>query len=331
MKSRDGDISFSFRVKEELQGILPGARHCQLAEIAGFLLCGGELRTAEEGEWILLAETETRGPAEKVFTLLDRAFKIKAVISDRQGGSGRGFQTAVSGTDSVKRILSACKMQADGAVPGPGLPVPGEMLLRNYCCRRAFLRGAFLASGSLSNPQKSYHLEIVCPDPAGAELLRETCRSFSLDAKTVVRKRYHVVYLKEGNDLVEIFRVMGAELSVLELEGIRVFKEVANKVNRENNCDTANDKKRADAAILHIQAIEYIRDTVGLEILTPPLREAAEARLSDPEATLSELASMMSGRVGKSGMNHRLKKIISIASELREERGENSGIPGKEV
>lgn len=321
MKSRDGDISFSFHVKEELGGIIPGARHCQLAEICAFLLFAGELSEMPDGHTALLMETENRGAAEKYLVLLERAFQIKGERQDPSGG-GRGGRVTVSDTASIRRILAACRMTVNADCPAGELPLPGEMLIRNFCCRRSFLRGAFLCSGSLSNPRKSYHFEIVCRDPAEAEMVREAAASFSIDAKTVVRKRYHVVYIKEGNDLAEILRVMGAELSVLELENIRVVKEVANQVNREVNCEAANMKKTANAAVLQIRDILYIRDTVGLDILSPPLKEAAEARLLDPEATLPELASRMSGRVGKSGINHRLKKIMAIASEIREDRGE---------
>ena len=197
----------------------------------------------------------------------------------------------------------------------------GNVVVQNPCCRRAFLRGAFLASGSISDPEKGYHFEIVYPDEKKAEQLQTIIRSFSVDAKIVQRKKSYVVYVKEGAQIVDMLAVMGANVALMNLENIRILKEMRNSVNRKVNCETANINKTVNAAVKQTEDIKLIQQTIGFEQLSEGLAQIAELRIQYPEATLKELGMMLSPQVGKSGVNHRLRKLSALADELREKQG----------
>ena len=196
------------------------------------------------------------------------------------------------------------------------------LVTQQSCCKRAFIRGAFLASGSISDPEKGYHFEIVCSDQQKAEQLQELIRSFQIDAKIVLRKKSYVVYVKEGAQIVDILAVMEANVALMNLENIRILKEMRNSVNRKVNCETANINKTVSAAVKQIEDIRLIERRVGFYSLNEGLAEIAELRLQYPEATLKELGMMLNPQVGKSGVNHRLRKLSEIADELRNDKEE---------
>ena len=219
-----------------------------------------------------------------------------------------------------KKIYETVKMwDEDHQIPMITETVNGLLLLQG-CCKRAYIRGAFLAGGSISDPNKSYHFEIVCRTMPQAEQLRDTMNSFDVDAKIVERKKHFVVYLKEGAQIVDILNVMEAHVALMNLENVRILKEMRNSVNRKVNCETANIGKTVSAAVKQIEDIRYIETHVGFSQLTEELEETAVCRLRYPEATLKELGEMMSPPVGKSGVNHRLRKLGRIADELRENK-----------
>ena len=196
------------------------------------------------------------------------------------------------------------------------LSAHSDHLLERNCCKRAFLRGAFLASGSISDPQKSYHFEVVCQEWEQAQLLQELYHAFDLDAKIVQRKKYYVVYLKEGAQIVDALNVMGAYVALMNLENVRIFKEMRGSVNRIVNCETANINKVVGAACRQVENIHYIQSKMGLEELPPALREMALLRLEYPDSSLKELGELCDPPVGKSGVNHRLRKLGEIAEKL---------------
>ena len=169
-------------------------------------------------------------------------------------------------------------------------------------------------SGSVNNPEKNYHLEFVVNSPLLAADLQEMVNSFGLEAKTVTRKDHEVIYLKEGEQIVDLLNVMEAHLALMELENVRIVKEMRNDINRKVNCETANLNKVVGAAVKQLEDIMFIQSTMGLQKLPPQLAELAEARLQYPEKSLKEL--------GRSGVNHRLRKISAIAETLREGKGE---------
>ena len=283
-------MSFSGEVKEELVRRLGKSRHCQLAELAAlFAFLGRE------------AEADNSSLDGKYRMLLSELFQIEEISSQEE----------------ERRVFSAIKMwnATEGCVKWEST-IHG-LLIQQTCCKRAFIRGAFLAGGSISDPNKSYHFEIVCRTPEQARQLQEVINSFDMDAKIVARKKYQVVYLKEGSQIVDILNVMEAHVALMNLENVRILKGMRNSVNRKVNCETANISKTVNAAVQQVADIVYIRETAGLDSLPDTLKEMALLRLEYPDAPLKELGTYLDPPVGKSGVNHRLRKISEIAEGLR--------------
>ena len=315
-------MSFSSSVKDELSRQISPARHCQIAEMAAIISLCGRVQISENDEYAIRIQTENVAVARKYFTLLKKTFNIGADISIRRNAylkKSRTYTVLVSVHEEALRILQATKLIDEHGEVGENLSLVKNIVVQNACCRRAFIRGAFLASGSISDPEKFYHFEIVCATMAKAEQLKNIILTFSIDAKIVARKKYFVVYIKEGSQIVDILNVMEAHVALMNLENIRIMKEMRNSVNRQVNCETANINKTVSAAVRQLEDIEYIRDTAGLSSLPDNLYEIAQIRLDRPEATLKELGEALSPPVGKSGVNHRLRKLCAIAERLREQ------------
>jgi DNA-binding protein WhiA len=299
-------MSFSSKVKDELLGVMPGARHCKIAEIAAVYAILGE-RGNDAG---LSIRTENEGLARKFFTLLGKAFNIEKDLL---------ISAAERGKRSVFRVVLSDSGKADVIRKAMSHP----MLLSMECCRRAFLRGAFLAAGSISAPEKYYHLEIVCPDSNIAETIRDTMRNLGLLAKIAARKGSRVVYLKEGEQIVQILGEMGAGYALMNLENVRILRDMRGRINRQVNCETANLGKAVAAGVRQTEDIIFIRDHAGLGSLPKQLREMAEVRLAYPDVPLRDLGEYLDPKIGKSGVNHRLKKLSSIAADLRKQKADD--------
>lgn len=315
-------MSFSSSVKDELSRQMPGARHCQIAETAAILsLCGRVKISASDHFWIEI-HTENVAVARKYFTLLKKTFNIRTDVSIRSGinpGRSRTYIVAVREHEEALKVLQAVKLINSQGEIGENLSLIRNVVLQNACCRRAFIRGAFLAAGSISAPEKFYHFEIVCPTEPKAEQLKNIIATFDIEAKIVPRKKYYVVYIKEGSQIVDILNVMEAPVSLMELENIRIVKEMRGSVNRQVNCETANINKTVSAAVKQIEDIRFIQSVAGLSGLPESLQEMARIRLERPDATLKELGEALEPPVGKSGVNHRLRKLSLVAEELRQQ------------
>ena len=280
-------MSFSSDVKEELSRQYGRSRHCQLAELAGMLEMSGRIQ-----EGVPVLDTDNPLLQEKYGVLMQKAFSVDVT-------------EPLTKTDS-ERILSALRLTEDSR----------RLLVQQTCCKRAFLRGAFMASGSISDPNKSYHFEIVARTLQQAQLLTELMNSFEADAKIVERKNHYVAYVKEGSQIVDMLNVMEAYVSLMNLENVRILMEMRNTVNRKVNCETANINKTVSAAVKQIEDIRKIQSRMEFDELPESLREMAELRLQYPDATLKELGKYLDPPVGKSGVNHRLRKLSAIAEDL---------------
>ena len=193
-------------------------------------------------------------------------------------------------------------------------------ILNKDCCKRAYLRGAFLAAGFVNDPNKGYHFEILSDDLEKTKLLTYLFSLFNIIPKHSVRKKYNVTYVKESESIADVLSVMGAHKCMMELANARIVKDVRNSVNRRNNCDMANISKAVNAASKQIEDILLIDELVGLDALPEGLKEMAEVRMEHPESSFSELGTFLDPQVGKSGVNHRLRKISEYAEDLRNER-----------
>ena len=316
-------MSFSGRVREELAENISAARHCRIAETAAFIGMCGTVVINSFDRYSIKIHSENLLVARKVFTLIEKTFNIRTDISIRRNIAKQSVSYAVivRRHEDAFRILQATKMIGDHRGNADDIHPFSLLVLQQMCCRRAFLRGAYQAAGSMSDPKKSYHFEIVCSLPEAAERIREVICSFGLAAKIVKRKKSYVVYLKEGSQIVDILNVMEAHISLMELENVRILKEMRNSVNRKVNCETANINKTVSAAVKQVEDITYLRDTVGFEHMPDNLVEAAAARLENPDATLKELGEKLDPPVGKSGINHRLRRLSEMADKVRQEQG----------
>ncbi len=225
-------------------------------------------------------------------------------------------------TDKLARLLNIDINSEEAAkalklVSKDGSIYADHMLVERSCCKKAFMRGAFLACGSLTDPNKGYHLELVCENEQGAELIMYIMGELQLFPKRVTRKKYEVVYLKDGSMIVDFLNIIGAHNALMDMENVRILKDMRNSVNRRVNCETANINKTVSAAVKQIEDIRYIEETKGLKYLPEGLRKVAELRVDEPEMSLREIGEMLNPPVGKSGVNHRLRKISEIANELR--------------
>ena len=281
-------MSFSSDVKTELARQYSKSSHCQVAELAAMIMQEGRITMNPIG---LTFETENALVMQKYAILMKSAYAI----------------------DISKPLDSQDCMRIMESIQG--------LYLDKMCCKRAFIRGAFMASGSMSDPNKAYHFEIVCRTPEQASRLQELMKEFETDPKIIERKNHYVVYLKDGSQIVDMLNVMEAYVSLMNLENVRILKEMRNSVNRKVNCETANISKTVNASVKQIADIELIRDEEGLDDLPLQLREMAIVRLEHPEAPLKELGKYMNPPVGKSGINHRLRKLAAIADAIREAKG----------
>ena len=288
-------MSFSSDVKKELAEHVSPGRHCQIAELAALISYGGRMQIQRDGAAVV-CHAESGYAEEKLNKLLKK--------------------TGFSGIDYA--ALQAAKLLSKEGTLSPDLRVQSRLLTQRDCCKRAFIRGAFLASGTMSDPRtSSYHFEIIASSREKAENLREMIASFDIGAKVTKRKQHHIVYIKESSGIVDILGVMEAHVALMALENVRILKEIGNKVNRRVNCETANLNKTVSAAVRQREEIQFLMDHAAYRDLPDSLKEAAQLRLDYPDATIKELGEMLDPPVGKSGMNHRLRKISELAEKYR--------------
>lgn len=314
------DETFSLRVKKELAQLAPAASCCERAELLGLVRAAGVLEAAQTG-LRLLVTTESPAVARRLFLLLKQHSHLKAEITGRRRRIQRHtlYSIIAPAQPGLKEFVTDLGLLPDADQPA------AASLPRRDCCRRAYLRGFFLGAGSISNPERAYHLELVTGSRAHAGHLIRLLRTLGLRARRVERKGYHVVYLKESEEIATFLTQLGAVKSRLELENIRLVKGMRNQVNRWVNCETANLSKAVEAACRQVENIRYLVDRVGLENLPERLREVARLRLEYPEATLRELGAQLRPPLGKSGVNHRLRRLEEMAADLRRASGSEQG------
>ena len=275
-------MSFSGEVKEELSRQCSDARHCQIAEIAAILSVCGHVSISPEDEFQVNIQTENISVARKYFTLLKKTFNIEAEIRIRKNiylKKSDVYRVQVNSHEDTVRILQAAKYMSPSLEIAEDLSKMNHLVIQRDCCKRAFLRGIFLAAGSISDPEKSYHLEIVCSTMERALQVQAILKDFQLDGRIINRKKNQVVYLKEGSQIVELLGLMEASISLMNLENIRIRKEISNNVNRKVNCETANITKTVSAAVKQIEDIRYIETHMGFSQLSEGLEEMAVLRL----------------------------------------------------
>lgn len=302
-------MSFSQEVKSELLKHTDTARHCLIASLCAVVnLCG----LYEGTDSCIVIACENQSVVELAAELVLKLFNSKPYITSFENKPAIVLLEA-----DADNVLSSCRLSGRGDVEEQPID---PLVVASDCCKRAYLRTAFICCGSVTNPEKTYHLEFVNDDYYHALNLKELIVYFGIEAKIIERKNHYVVYLKEGEQIVDMLNLITAHKALMEYENKRILKEVRNNVNRIVNCETANLNKVVSASVKHREAIEYIKEKVGFSRLSPQLEEVARARLENPDLSLKELGALLNPPVGKSGVNHRLKKICEIAEQLK---GEN--------
>ncbi len=311
-------MSFSADTKEELARLRGQKSCCDLAELAALVRMDGTLKISAHQRYTLIVTTESAPVARKIFRLVKDVLKSPVDIVVR-----RNLRLRKNNSYMVRIYLRDFEdLKNLGLVDERGQIyheiAPG--LIKKRCDQKAYLRGAFLAGGSINNPEGNYHLEIVSNDEQHANALCRLINRFKLGAKVSMRKHWYVVYIKESERIVEFIGFIGAHRALLEFENVRVLKDVRNQVNRLVNCETANLDKIVVAAVRQLENIQLIMDSVGLQSLPPALRDVAELRLKYTDASLKELGEMLRPKVGKSGVNHRMRKIDELAERIRTQK-----------
>lgn len=296
-------MSFSSDIKKELVKQVSNARHCQLAELSAiFDFCGSfEQKTSENPVFFLNCENVL--VAKKCFTLIKKAFNIYS--------GDENFVDDLSNENTSTQIRIENK-EAQSIYEA----ISSFSITQKSCCRRAYLRGACICGGSVSDPEKSYHFEIVCKSEGLAEKLQSFLSSFDVDAKITLRNKSFVLYIKESSQIVDTLNIIEAPVALMEYENAIILKDMRNSINRRNNCDTANISKTVSAAVKQIEEIQFLLNTEEFKKLPETVKEVARVRLEYPEASLKELGEYLSPPLGKSGVNHRLRKLSEMAERL---------------
>lgn len=314
-------MSYSSQTKEELCRFEPDSVCCLLAELSGIVCAAGSVIYRGGGDKRLSIETENNAVARRAFRLLREVFDVQPQLvtlkRSRLGGRS-AYRIEISGSEA-SFVLEGC-----GIEMGQRRGVPREITVRK-CCRMSFLRGVFLACGSVTDPEKEYHLEFVLEDEAFAAALQRLIARFSLSAHLTKRRAMALVYLKGQSEITDMLSIFGAQSARFAMEDAYIRKELRNNANRAVNCDSANVQRAVTAASRQTGAIERVLAAKGRESLPPALRETAALRLAHPEMSLEELGRLCDPPVGKSGINHRLRKLEIMAQELDgQETAENA-------
>ncbi|CCO07570.1 DNA-binding protein WhiA [Desulforamulus hydrothermalis] len=314
-------MSFSAVTKNELARVVGSKDCCRLAELAALIKMDGSVQISGQKKLSLNIVTENAAVARKIFKLLKNLFGLSTEILVRRKVRLRKnnvYLVRIPSQPGIEEIFKALGIGASGAaIAAEGI---NRELIARECCRKAYLRGAFLGGGSVNNPEGTYHLEIITDSQQHALELARLMQSFHLPARVSPRKNWYVVYLKGSEQIIACLNYMGAHGALLDFENARIYKDMRNQVNRLVNCETANLNKTVNAAVRQLENIKYLADTVGLAKLPKPLREAAELRLQYPDASLKELGELWEPPLGKSGVNHRLRKLERLAESVRAKR-----------
>nr|WP_309101209.1 DNA-binding protein WhiA [Fredinandcohnia onubensis] len=307
-------MSFASETKKELTNI-DIKDCCAKAELSALIRMNGALSFSNQ-KMVVDIQTENAAIARRIYTLLKKCYNVGVELLVR-----KKMRLKKNNVYLVRLIEDAKEILEDLKI-FEGFSLRQEIsseLVAKKCCKRSYLRGAFLAGGSVNNPEtSSYHLEIFSLYKEHNDSLCELMNVFDLNAKTLERKKGFITYLKEAEKITEFLNVIGAHQALLRFEDVRIVRDMRNSVNRLVNCETANLNKTIGASIRQVENIRYIDETVGLGILPDKLREIAELRVAYQDVTLKELGEMVtSGQISKSGINHRLRKIDEIADKLR--------------
>lgn len=315
-------MSFASEIKKEMTQI-ENKDCCKEAELAALIRMNGAISITRESH-VLDIQTENAAIARRIYTLIKSrySYPIKLLVRRKMKLKKNNVYIARIEEGSKDMLLSLNIL----IEPFTLVRTISDKYSEKACCRRAYLRGAFLAGGSVNNPEtSSYHLEIANAYEEHNESLCELMNRFDLKAKILERRNGYITYIKESEKITEFLNLTGAHQALFKFEDVRIIRDMRNSVNRLVNCETANLNKTIGAAFRQVENIKLIDKVVGLETLPIKLQEIAKVRVEHQDASLKELGELVAGgKISKSGINHRLKKIDQIADQLRQDQGMNA-------
>lgn len=289
---------------------------CKEAELAALTRMNGAVSLARQS-YVLDVQTENAAIARRMYTLIKSLYPypIKLLVRKKMKLKKNNVYI-VRIADGAKEMLADLDILQE---PFALVRTISPKYLKKKCCKRAYLRGAFLAGGSVNNPEtSSYHLEIANAYQEHNDALCALMNTFDLHARILERRNGYISYIKEAEKITDFLNYTGAHQALLKFEDVRVMRDMRNSVNRLVNCETANLNKTIGAAFRQVENIRYIDEMVGLAALPDKLQEIAKLRVEHQEVSLKELGELVSGnKISKSGINHRLKKIDQFADQLR--------------
>ncbi|TGD25059.1 DNA-binding protein WhiA [Companilactobacillus suantsaicola] len=309
-------VSYASEVKQELTKLVVHPEHARV-ELSALLRMNGSL-SLQNHHFVLTAQTENAAIARRIFSLIKQKYGIESELLVRKKMKlKKNNQYLVRLKYDTNRVLTDLDILDESGL-SINTDVPEEVLNEDQRMR-SYLRGAFLATGSVNNPETSrYHLEIYSLYEDHNEGIAQMMNYFHLNARTTKRRNGYIVYLKEAEKIADFLQLIGATNSMLKFEDIRIVRDMRNSVNRLVNCENANINKTVAAAERQIENIKHLQATVGLDSLPDKLREIAVLRLENPEVSLKELGEMVpSGPISKSGINHRLRKLNELAETAK--------------
>ncbi|MCL5291894.1 MAG: DNA-binding protein WhiA [Actinobacteria bacterium] len=309
-------MSFSSSLKNELARVYPGRRCCRIAELSGIIHTIGSLHILGDETFSLEAHSKNAAVARKIYRLLTELFHLRADVTVRRSILHRAndYLVSIPAQPVLTQALNELGILDDHLSVNRGLPA---RLLNKSCCAVAYLRGVFLGGGFASNPKGEYHFELATDNADFIEGLKELLERFQLHPGLVGRMRNYAVYLKGADEILSVLALVGAYNALLEWEDARIVKEVRAHVNRLVNCDTANLKKAATAAVNQIGDIELVDEEIGLERLPKGLRDIAKLRLENPSANIRELGELCEPPLNKQAVYHRIRRLTKLAESLR--------------
>ncbi|NLD33617.1 MAG: DNA-binding protein WhiA [Clostridiales bacterium] len=308
-------MNFTATVKQELISLPLEKTCCMTSELNALTACCGSLALLGGGRVQLHYATQSAGVLRRIFTLLKQRHGISAaprLVRLNSFGGVRQYQLRLTAEDS-RTLLRSMDPQRRESAGLRGVPV---RMTRRICCRRAWIRGAFLGCGTVTDPARGYRAEFVLADASRAAHLVRLLELAGVPAARIVRRGSEVVYLRQGDALVTLLGLMGASRAVFHVENVRAAGSLSGSVNRATNCDHANLSKQLSAAQRQVEQITRISLACGLTALPRELEEMARLRLSNPDAGLRELGEMTSPPLTKSGVQQRLRRIAAFAQAL---------------
>lgn len=308
-------MSFASDMKNELTRVDVDTC-CQKSELSALIKMNGAL-SFFNGEWVISVQTENAAIARRIFSLIKNLYGVDIELLVRKKMKLKKNNVYIS---RVKK--DAHKMLSDLNIIKGGMITNdiNDEIKKKDCCIRSYLRGAFLAGGSVNNPETSaYHLEIASLYEDHARVLTELMNGYELNAKYIERRRGgYITYLKGAEKIAEFLSLIGGYQALLKFEDVRIVRDMRNSVNRLVNCETANLNKTVSAAMRQVENIQLIDDEIGIGELPERLQEIARLRIEHQDVSLKELGEMLStGAISKSGVNHRLRKLDTIAEKIK--------------